>query len=124
MGLKTLVKKQIINRFIEQVPIMTKIFKWLTDPTAVGRKRTITSILAIIAVALRAIAPALAQACGAGDFVTAVCSIDTINVAWYLEFATDTLNNLIVPGTDLVTVLMGIWALKSAKGKTAVVVSK
>ena len=124
MGLKTIIKKQIINRFIEQVPVMTKIFKWLTDPTAVGRKRTITSVLAIVAVALRAIAPVLAQACGAGDFASAVCSVNAVDVAWYLEFATDALNNLIVPGADLATVLMGIWALKSAKGKTAVVVSK
>lgn len=100
------------------------ILKWLTDPAAIGRKRTIAAVAAIIAGALRGASSALHAACEAAAVVGALCSFNADGVAAYLDTFVGWLNAYVVPGADAVTMLMGLWGLWSARGKVAVVMPK
>lgn len=97
--------------------------KWLTDPAAIGRKRTVAAIAAVLAGALRGASLALHTACEAADIVGAICRLNTDSIASYLDTLVQWLNVYVVPGADAVTLIMGIWGLWAARGKKAVVVA-
>lgn len=100
-----------------------KALKWLTDPSAIGRKRTVAAIAAVVAGMLRGAETALRAACDAADFVGSVCSFQPGNVAGALEGLAQWLNAVVVPGADAVTVIMGLWGLWAARKKKAIVVA-
>lgn len=123
MGLRNFGKGLLIRKFLEDIPMIGKALKWLTDPSAIGRKRTIAAIAAVVAGMLRGAESALRAACNAADFVGSVCSFQPGNIAAALEGIAQWLNAVVVPGADAVTIIMGLWGLWTARGKKAVVVA-
>lgn len=123
MGLRNFGKGLIVRKLLSEVPIMTSALKWLTDPKAIGRKRTIAAVSAVLAGMMRGAEAALKAACAAADIVGAVCSFQPGNIAGALEGFAQWLNAVVVPGADLVTIVMGLWGLWAARGKKGVVVT-
>lgn len=123
MGLKNFGKGLVIRKLLEETPMIGKLLKWLTDPTAIGRKRAIAAIAGIIGAALRGASGAIHKACDAADIVGAVCSFNADGAAGVLDMAAQWLNTVVTPGADAVTVLMGLWGLWAARKKKALVVA-
>ena len=124
MGLVDFYRKTVIKKFLKEIPIMGKLISWLSDPTAVGRKRTVASLTALLSGMIRGGSAALKTACESGDFVGALCKVDANLVATMLENVVLFLNTVVVPGADIVTILVGAWGLWAARNKTAIVVNK
>jgi len=124
MGLKTFAKKQIIKQFLEYFPMVSKLVSWLSDPKAVGRKRTIATIAALISAMIKGGTFVFKAACDAGDFGASVCKLDPGMIASTLDLFVTFLNTVVVQGADIITILVGAWGLWAARDKTAVVLDK
>ena len=121
MGLKTFVKKKLVQQLLEEVPMIAKLAAWLTDPNVLGRKRTLTAILAVIAGMLNGMSSAFQGACDTAAFVGAICNFNAGGVADIVNQVIQTLD-LFTPGVEITAAILGAFALWSAKKKTGKVI--
>src|SRR6187455_833695 len=112
MGLRNFGKGVLLRQLISRLPMISKFFKWFTDPTAIARKRTLFACLVPLAGALHGVDQGLHDACDSGVFSGGVCTIspDTTagDVDAIVEFAKSATEN---PKLDLVAFLFGLWAV-------------
>jgi len=89
---------------------MPKFFKWLFDPTAIGRKRLLFAVLITAAGALRGADAGLHAACEEGTFKGAPCSFDAGSAADYIdtgvEYAEEKTED---PKVEIVGFLFGLY---------------
>ena len=90
---------------------------WLTDPMHSGRKRGVAVGAALFSGALRGIGQAIAPLCAAGTAAGAACNLDYAGWASWVQTLDALVQNVLVPGADLVAVAMGGWGLIDAKRK-------
>lgn len=127
MGLRTWGKKQAVGlavrRAEKELPMITKAWRWLTDPAAQGRKRGIAAGAFALGEVLRAIGASLAFACKASIEAPALltgawCTVDPGGWASWV----DTINQVIqsiTPGMELTAFAFAVWGLLHAKAKNA-----
>lgn len=117
MGLRSWAKRKAVERVLEEMPMLKQAFSWLTDPAFAGRKRTITTCLALVSGALRGSAAALAAACAAQALPAWACHVDPLTAASWADTAVLWLDTVAVPSADAVTMAMATWAMIDAKRK-------
>lgn len=120
MSLKDWIVKREIRKRAEKAEreggAVAKLYDWLTDPAAPGRKRGIAAALVIVAASLRAGHAALLAACGDG-LTSRLCSVESVGpVASVLEALAAWLPTL-DGGTTFVAAVMGLVGLWHAQKK-------
>lgn len=121
MGLKTWGKTLAVNRALKEFPMITKAWRWLTDPEAKGRKRGIAAAALVLAQVLRAIGAGLVFACKASIEAPALltgawCTVDPGGWASWVETINQVIQS-ITPGMDLTAFIFAVWGLLHAKAK-------
>lgn len=122
MGLRGWIKERYVTselRSIEdQRPAIRKALDWLTDPNAVGRKRSIALVAALISGACRGIDSALNEACEQAQIAveSAWCSVSPSTWATVIETINGALQ-VIQPGMDLAAAAFAIVGFVDARRK-------
>jgi hypothetical protein len=126
VSLKSSVKTWILKREIRKAAekaereggAVKKLWDWLTDPAAPGRKRGIAAALIVVAASLRAGHAALIAACQDG-LTSRLCSVESIGpIASILEVLAAWLPTL-SDGTTFAGAIMGLVGLLHARKKDA-----
>lgn len=103
--------------------MLKNVFAWLVDPKAPGRKRGLAALLFILAEVLRLADGVIARACEKAVLAGAVCSVHVAGYATWAEVGYQAVQQYLVPGTDIVAALVGIWGLLHAVTRDHVVVT-
>jgi hypothetical protein len=106
---------------VKEVPMIEKVFAWLMDPKAPGRKRGLAATLFVLAELARASDGIIARACEKALLVGAVCSLHVAAYATWLDVAYQGVQQFLVPGAEVVGTLVGIWGLIHAAQRNHVV---
>lgn len=100
--------------------MISRLFTWFTDPTAVGRKRTIFACAVLLSGALHGVDAGLHDACLVGVFEGGVCAINPGSAGDYIdaivEFGKTVTED---PRTDVFGFLFGAWAVIDGLRKKA-----
>lgn len=120
MSLKSWIVRREIRKAAEKAEreggAVAKLWNWLTDPAAPGRKRGIAAVLIIVAASLRAGHAALLAACAEG-LSSRLCSVESIGpLVSVLELLGAWLPTL-EQGTSLAAAAMALWGLWHARAK-------
>lgn len=108
-------KRLFAMLLLKEIPVMTNVIKWVTDPNMVARKRTIVTFLTTFAFGLKLSIPLFLFACGfATGFIQSVCSADFNAISNLLSGLATMID---APATSAVAFLTGAWALISAYKK-------
>lgn len=99
--------------------MLKSLWSWLTDPNAQGRKRAICAVAAIVSGALRGASAAIASACTSDLIPDVFCRLDPSSAAAVIDAMVVWANAYLVPGSDLIAALMGLWGLWDARAKAA-----
>lgn len=118
MGLGKWGKTLILRRVLKEFPMITKFWRWLTDPAAKGRKRGLTAALAVLSGALSGTGAGIAKACAMGALAGAVCTANVGGYAEWVDLVGVAVDKFVVPTVDAAAFLMGIWALVDARKKS------
>lgn len=113
---KNFARGQIIKQVLKQVPMFTTAFKWLTDPSASGRKRTLVAVLVALVGIVKVLGVAFATACGADTLHGFLCTVDPETVTGFIDLFVQWINSF-DSSTDIITALLAGWALYDAKKK-------
>jgi hypothetical protein len=109
MGFKGWIVRRELRALERKEPMIRKAIDWLTDPAAVGRKRSIALGAALLSGACRGVDEALEQACAAAAIATdsAWCSVNPEAWAQVIEVANG-MAQAIQPGMDLATAAFAV----------------
>lgn len=96
--------KSELGKLEEKQPMIRKALAWLTDPAAVGRKRSIAVVCACISVGLRHSGAAIDELCATAALVaeSAWCSLNPEAWAVVVDMVNGAVQ-VIQPGMDLAT---------------------
>jgi hypothetical protein len=117
MGLGTWGKTLVLRRVLKEFPMITRAWRWLTDPNAQGRKRGMTAGAAILSATLRGVGSGIAKACVSGSLAGAACTANVGGYAEWVDLFGLAVDKLLIPSADFATVAMGIWAFIDARRK-------
>jgi hypothetical protein len=111
-------KRLISALILREIPVLSKLVGWITDPKMVARKRTIVTFLSTFAAGLIAAKGLIAFVCASAvsDFAMAVCRIDVEKIAVLIGGLIDLINR---PEVGAVGFVSGVWALVSGYRKHA-----
>ena len=111
-------KRLISALILREIPMLSNIIKYFTDPEGIAKKRTLVTILSTFAAGLIAAKGLFAFVCedAIGRVALIACSIDIDKVAIFLNAFIELLNR---PEVGAVGFLSGLWALVSAYRKEA-----
>jgi len=116
--LKKRVVSHELGKLEKKEPMIRKVLAWFTDPAAVGRKRSIALVAALIAGACRGIDSALKEGCEAATIAvqSAWCSVNPSTWATVIETLNGALQ-VIEPGMDFAAVAFALIGFIDAKRK-------
>lgn len=94
--------------------MIKRFWRWLTDPNAQGRKRTIAAIAIFLVGLIKAIGAAVAYACTNALLAGTVCSLDFGAYAAAVEAVDKFIQTVVVQGASMSAVAFAAWGLIDA----------
>lgn len=111
-------KRLIALLILKEIPVISKLVAWITDPKMVARKRTIVTFLGMIAAGLISAKGLISFVCdGVSSGVSGfLCSVNVDLVAQFIGAFVEIINRPEISGIGFLT---SLWALVSAYKKNA-----